>query len=245
MLRQLVASILSQVQIVSQDLHLQSECDVLVWPRCLHCSLRCTQPIHASAIQVEEYDNWKTPVYTQFSGTHHHHHYLQSSCSAWRNSTKSQSMGGKWSRIATSLLPPAEECMPKSSRSLPMVLGPGSCLQDLDLMAATERLPWGAPRFLLTHLVTAASVAAECSSAVVPRLGGVICEVVDMMEGCWWKLPVYHSEMRWLAIFLTTIDMVSQVNCIDFPCGIMLLKVPIWSYGTWNFSNHFIASLLL
>ena len=71
-------------------------------------------------------------------------------------------------------------------------------------MAAAERLPRGALQFLLTHLVTVASVAAEHGSAVVPRLGGVICEVVDMMEGCWWKLPVYRSEMRWSAIFLTT-----------------------------------------
>ena len=35
----------------------QSGCDVHVWPRCLQCSLRCTQPIHASAIRVEEYNN--------------------------------------------------------------------------------------------------------------------------------------------------------------------------------------------
>ena len=69
-------------------------------------------------------------------------------------------------------------------------------------MAVTERLPQGAPHFLLTHLVTAASVAAERGSAAVPQLGGVICEVVDMMEGCWWKLPVCRSENAMIGHFL-------------------------------------------
>ena len=69
-------------------------------------------------------------------------------------------------------------------------------------MAATEHLQQGAPRFLLTHLVTAASVAAEHGSAVVPQLGGVICEVVDMMEGHWWKLPIYRSENAMVSHFL-------------------------------------------
>ena len=78
-------------------------------------------------------------------------------------------------------------------------------------MAATERLPRGAPRFLLTHLVTAASVTAERGSAVVPRLGGVICEVVDMMEGRWWKLPVYRSENAMVGHFLSNYPVITAV----------------------------------
>ena len=90
-------------------------------------------------------------------------------------------------------------------------------LRDLDLMATTERFPRGAPRFLLTHLVTAASVTAERSSAVVPRLGGVICEVVDMMEGRWWKLPVYRPENAMVGHFLNNCPVVKHRQNIAKP----------------------------
>ena len=64
----------------------------------------------------------------------------------------SQRHGGKQSKIATSLLPPAEE-----------------------------------------H-----------GSAVVPQLRGVICEVVHVMDGHWWKLSSYFRKCNGLANFLTT-----------------------------------------
>ena len=55
------------------------------------------------------------------------------------------------------------------------------------------------------------------------------------------------SQLLWQG-FLddNRIEMVSQVNCLDFPCGIMLLKVLIWSCATQKFSNQqVVAGLLL
>ncbi len=41
------------------------------------------------------------------------------------------------------------------------------------------------------------------------------------------------SQLLWQGILDDNrIEMVSQVKCLDFPCGIVLHKVPIWSSAT-------------
>lgn len=55
--------------------------------------------------------------------------------------------------------------------------------QDLDSVVVTKHLLRGAPHFPLICLITAACIAAERSLAIVPRLGGVICDAVGMVVG--------------------------------------------------------------
>ena len=149
------------------------------------------QPTHSGTIQVDVYYNWRTPDDTQSSDTNHHHnhHYMQSFCSAWRNSLYwlTHQIIEHNRNVKQDCHIPCSHWWKSMYRSLREVcccsLTLTACCRDLDSIAVTKRLPRGAPHFLLACLITTACIAAECSLTIVPRLGGVICDAVGMMEG--------------------------------------------------------------